>query len=197
MSLHQNHYFTTKDLVTIAGVASMGGVASTYLGYMGHLLGAATGIPLLSQLTVGFHVLWLVLILALLNKVGSGLLCALVDNLIQFLMGSHIGLLVLPIGILQGILAEIGFWTARRLGLMPAMLLAGGLSSIAHILFFQTAFHQFGPLAIALGMGAVAFVAGAFLGGLFPYSVAMVLQRAAVAKVNGMAPEIGKRSARK
>ncbi|MGC9195847.1 MAG: ECF transporter S component [Syntrophobacteraceae bacterium] len=197
MSLHAKHYFGTKDLVTIAGVACMGGVASTYMGYIGHLLGAATGIPVLSQVTVGLHVLWLVLILALLNKKGSGLLCALVDNLIQFLMGSHIGILVLPIGILQGILAEVGFWTARRLGLMPAMLLAGGLSSIAHILFFQTAFHQFGPLAIALGMGVVAFVAGAFLGGLFPYSVAVVLQRTAVAKVSGIAPAFEKRQAAK
>ncbi|MDR3555387.1 MAG: ECF transporter S component, partial [Syntrophobacteraceae bacterium] len=97
MPLPSKYYFGTKDLVTIAVLACMGAVASTYLGYIGHMLGSATGIPVLSQLFTGLHVFWVVLILALVNKKGSGVLCAVVDNLIQFLMGSHIGVLVLPV----------------------------------------------------------------------------------------------------
>lgn len=187
MPLPSKYYFGTKDLVTIAVLACMGAVASTYLGYIGHMLGSATGIPVLSQLFTGLHVFWVVLILALVNKKGSGVLCAVVDNLIQFLMGSHIGVLVLPVGLLQGVLAEAGFWPLKRVGLVPAMMLAGGLGSIAHILLFQFGFHPFGPREIALGLGVVAFASGTCFGGLFPYGAALILQRGGVARVNGIA----------
>ena len=193
MTLTTKHYFRTKDLVTIAVLACLGAIASTYLGYIGHMLGSATGIPLASQLFDGLHVFWVVLTLALVNRKGSGLLCAVVDNLIQFLMGSHIGVLVLPVGLMQGILAEVGYWPASGLGLVPAMVLAGGLSSIAHIILFQLTFHPFGPTSVALGFGAVAFASGACLGGLFPYSAAVILQKAGVARMRGIAPATGKR----
>ncbi len=172
----------------------MGAVSSTYLGYIGHMIGSATGIPVLSQLFGGLHVFWVVLTLALVNRKGSGLLCAAVDNLIQFMMGSHIGVLVLPVGLLQGLLAETAYWPTRGLGLAPAMALAGGLSSISHIILFQLAFHQFGPRGIALGMGAVAFASGASLGGLFPYGAAVILQKAGAARVVGLTPASGDRA---
>ena len=186
MTLPSKHYLGTKELVTIAVLACMGAVASTYLGYLGHMVGSATGIPVLSQMFTGLHVFWVVLVLALVDKMGAGVLCAVLDNLVQFLMGSHIGILVLPVGLLQGVLAEAGFWAFRRLGLPPAMLLAGGLGSIAHIIFFQFAFHRFGPGWIAWGMAAVAFPSGVCLGGWFPYGAALVLQRAGVARIRGL-----------
>ncbi|MDR3569987.1 MAG: ECF transporter S component [Syntrophobacteraceae bacterium] len=195
MTLPAKHYLETKELVTIAVLACMGAVASTYLGYIGHMLGSATGIPFLSQLLTGLHVFWVVLVLALVDKKGAGLLCAVLDNLVQFLMGSHIGILVLPVGLMQGLLAETGYWTFRRLGLVQAMLLAGGLGSISHIILFQVAFHQFGTPAIALGLAAVAFPSGVCLGGIFPYGAALILHRAGVVRIPGLAPTGAKRKA--
>ena len=195
MTLPTKHYLGTKELVTISVLACMGAVASTYLGYIGHMLGSATGIPVASQILTGLHVFWVVLVLALVNKKGSGLLCAVVDNLIQFLMGSHIGVLVLPVGLLQGLLAEAGYWPLRRLGLRPAMALAGGLGSISHIILFQWPFHLYGPRPFAIGMGVIAFASGAILGGLFPSGVAVVLQRAGVARVAALNPAAGKQQA--
>lgn len=179
MTLTTKHYFRTKDLVTIAVLSCMGAIVSTYFGYVGHMLGNATGIPYASQLFTGLHTFWLVLILALVNRKGSALLGATLDNVIQFLLGSHIGIWVLPVGILQGILAELAYWPFRRLSLFLAMVLAGGFSSISAIIIMQFVFHRF-PAVIVRGLGAVAFVSGVFWAGIFPFVTVGVLRRAGI-----------------
>jgi ABC-type thiamin/hydroxymethylpyrimidine transport system permease subunit len=180
MSMMTKHYFRTKDLVTIAALACLGALASTYLGYIGRMLGTATGIPYASQLLTGLHSFWLLLTLALVNKKGSALLGATLNNVVQFFMGSHIGIWVLPIGILQGLLAEIGYWPLRRLSVPLAMVLAGGLSSTSHIIIMQVIFHLFGPAWIAWSLGAVAFASGACWAGIFPYITVGLLRRAGI-----------------
>ncbi len=177
----KKHYFGTKDLVTIAVLSSLGAIASTYLGYIGQLLGTATGIPFGGQLVTGLHVLWLLLILALVNKPGSALLGAILDNFVQFLMGSHLGVWVLPVGLVQGILAEVGYWPLRGFSLSLAMALSGGLSSISSVIVLQVALHPFGPIAIVESLCALAFASGAFWGGLFPYMILGILHRAGIA----------------
>jgi energy-coupling factor transport system substrate-specific component len=180
MSMMRKHYFRTKDLATIAALACLGAITSTYLGYMGRMLGAATGIPYASQILTGLHSFWLILMLALVNKKGSALLGAALNNTVQFLMGSHLGIWVLPVGILQGLLAEIAYWPLRRLSAPLAMVLAGGLSSISHIVIMQMVFRLFGPAVIVGSFGAVAFASGAFWAGIFPFITVKLLRRAGI-----------------
>lgn len=185
MASTTKHYFRTKDLVTVAVLGCLGAIASTYLGYMGQMLGTTTGIPYASQLLTGLHSFWLILTLALVNKKGSALLGAALNNSMQFLMGSHLGIWVLPIGLLEGLLAEVGYWPLRRLSLLLAMVLSGGLSSISVIILMQLVFQRFGPSIIVLSVGAVAFASGVCWAGLFPYVTVGILQRAGVARVYG------------
>jgi hypothetical protein len=47
--MRRKRYFRTKDLVTIAVLSCLGAVMSTYVGYLGRMLGTVTGVPLASQ----------------------------------------------------------------------------------------------------------------------------------------------------
>ncbi len=62
----------------------------------------------------GLHVFWLILVLALVDKKGAGLVAAILDNVVQFMMGSRLGVFVLPVGLLEGIFAELGYWPLKR-----------------------------------------------------------------------------------
>lgn len=120
------HYFSTKNLLTIALLGCLGAALSTYVGYLARAFGSAIGLPVGGQLLTGLHVFWLILVLALVDKKGAGLLAAILDNVVQFLMGSHLGIFVLPVGLLQGIFAELGYWPLKRYSRFLAFLLAGG-----------------------------------------------------------------------
>ncbi len=170
--------------MTIAVLACLGAIVSTYLGYVGRLLGTVTGIPVAGQALTGLHTFWFVLMLALVKKKGSALLGATLDAVVEFLMGSHIGVWVLPVGILEGLLAEIGFWPFRRIGLFPAMVVAGGLGSISHLFIMPFVLHRFAPLVLLLGLGAVAFVSGLFWAGVFPYVTVGFLRRSGVVSLS-------------
>ncbi|HXP96698.1 MAG TPA: ECF transporter S component [Telmatospirillum sp.] len=181
----RKHYFKTRDLVTIAILGCLGAVMSTYLGYIGQMIGTMTGIPYGSQVLTGLHVFWLVLILAVVDKKGAGLLGGCLNNIVQFLMGSHIGIWVLPVGVLQGLLAEIGYWPLKRLNRTAAMMLAGGLSAIAHIVVMQVVVMRINSAVIVLSLGGIAFVSGVCWGGLFTRFVVSLLQKIGLVRRSG------------
>lgn len=67
------YYFSTRDLLTIAILASLGGVMSTYVGYVANVINRLVGVPFgAGQVVAGLHILWIVLILAITGKKGLG-----------------------------------------------------------------------------------------------------------------------------
>jgi ABC-type thiamin/hydroxymethylpyrimidine transport system permease subunit len=179
------HYFSTRDLVTIALLGSLGAALSTYVGYLASAVGSSIGLPAGGQLLTGLHVFWLILVLALVDKKGAGLLVAILDSVVQFMMGSHVGILVLPMGLLEGLFAELGYWPLKRYSRILSFLLAGGLSAWSNLLVVHLAFNMFGTQALFRLVSICAFVSGTVFAGLLPYSVIKILQRAGlVAKTN-------------
>ena len=179
------HYFGTRDLLIIALFSGLGAVLSTYVGYLGQTFGAMTGIPGGGQLFTGLHVFWVILVLAIVDKKGAGLLAAILDNTVQFLMGSHLGIIVLPVGLLQGICAEIGYWPLKRISRIVALLVAGGLSGWSNLLVHQIAFNRFGNRYLFGIVSLCSSVSGIAFGGFLPWYVHRILMKTGLIPLQG------------
>jgi ABC-type thiamin/hydroxymethylpyrimidine transport system permease subunit len=177
------YYFSTKNLVTIALFGSLGAALSTYVGYLAKAVGSSVGLPAGGQLLTGLHVFWIILVMGLVDKKGAGLLVAILDNVVQFMMGSHLGIFVLPMGLIEGLFAELGFWPLKRYSRLLSYLLAGGLGAWSNLLVVNVAFNMFGTRALFQVVSIAAFLSGITFAGLLPYSVIKILQYAGLVAV--------------
>jgi ABC-type thiamin/hydroxymethylpyrimidine transport system permease subunit len=164
----------------IAVLCCLGAVMSTYVGYIGKAFASMTGIPYGGQLLSGLHIFWIILILALVNKKGAGLLAGVLDNVVQFLLGSHLGFWVLPVGIMEGLFAEIGFWPLKKYSHVLALVVAGALSSWSNLLISQFAFNSFGGITVFGIISVYALISGAIFGGCLTYAIYKILQSAGI-----------------
>lgn len=171
------YYFSTRQLLIISLFSGLGAVLSTYVGYLGRTFGSMTGLPAGGQLFTGLHVFWVMLALSVVDKKGAGLLAAIFDNVLQFLMGSHLGILVLPVGLLEGIFAELGYWPLRKLSRIAALLVAGGLSSWSNLLVHQVAFNRFGNAYLFGIVSFCSLISGIVFGGLLAYYIHGILKK--------------------
>src|SRR5208337_857 len=176
------YYFSTKDIVLIAILCCLGGVTSTFIGYIGSTFGSLTGIPMGGQALAGLHVFWLVLIMAIVNKKGCGSLAGLLKGFVEFITGSHLGILAIPTSFLEGIFAEIGFWPFKKYSRTVAFVIAGGLGSWANVLVTQTLFSQFPGIYMFGSFSVFAFVSGLIFGGYMSLGIYRVLVEAGVVK---------------
>jgi len=184
--LARKYYFSTRQLLIIALFSCLGAVLSTYVGYIGQAFGAMTGLPVGGQLFTGLHVFWVTLVLSIVDKKGAGLLAAILDNVLQFLMGSHLGILVLPVGLLEGIFAELGYWPLRRLSRISACVIAGGLGSWSNLLVHQVAFNRFGSVYLFGIVSVCALASGLAFGGFLPWYIHNILQKTRLISEAGM-----------
>ena len=188
--LARRHYFSTRNLVTIALLGGLGAALSTYVGYMARAFGSAIGLPFGGQMLTGLHVFWLILALALVDRKGAGLLTAILDNAVQFMMGSHLGVFVLPVGLLQGIFAELGYWPLKRYSRWLAFMVAGGASAWSNLLVIHFAFNMFGTRSLFRIVSVCAFASGVVFAGLLALAVVKILSSAGlIAKQTPLAAE--------
>jgi energy-coupling factor transport system substrate-specific component len=196
LRLASRHYFSTRQLLTLALFSGLGAVLSTYVGYIGQSFGSLTGLPFGGQIFTGLHVFWITLVLAVVDKKGAGLLAAILDNALQFLIGSHLGILVLPVGLLEGIFAEIGYWPLRRLSTIAALVLAGGLGSWSNLLVHQVAFNRFGSVYVFGIVSLCALISGMIFGGFLTWQIRRILEKTGLIPSTGRpAPSIAREAA--
>lgn len=175
------YYFTTKDLLLTALLCCLGGVTSTYVGYIGSTLGSLTGIPMAGQLISGLHIFWIVLVLAVVDKKGSGALAGLLKGFVEFIAGSHLGVLVLPTSLLEGIFAEIGFWPFKKYRTI-AYVIAGGLGSWANLLVTNTLFNAFPGIQLFGTLSVFSFLSGMIFAGYMGLGIVRILEGAGMTK---------------
>ena len=165
----------------IAILCCLGGVTSTYIAYIASALGSLTGLPVGGQMLSGLHVFWLVMILAIVNKKGSGALAGLLKGFVEFVTGSHLGILALPTSFLEGIFAEIGFWPFKKYRTL-SFIIAGGLGSWANILVTQTIFNSFPGIYMFGTFSLFSLVSGMVFGGYMTLGIVRILTDAGVIK---------------
>jgi energy-coupling factor transport system substrate-specific component len=173
------YYFSTRDLLLIAILGCLGGVLSAYAGYVGSTLGSLTGIPFSGQLISGIHVLWIVLIMGMVGKKGSGTLAGLIKGFVEFVSGSHLGIFVVLLSVAEGVFAEAGFWPLRRYRTL-SYLVAGGLGSLANVLLQQLLWDKFGALPLLALVSVFAVASGIVFGGCLALGIANTLYGASV-----------------
>jgi len=68
----QRYYYSTRDLLMMAALAALGGLASTYINFIGDFFQSLFGFAGTNQWAAGLHVLWLILAVGLTKKLGAG-----------------------------------------------------------------------------------------------------------------------------
>jgi energy-coupling factor transport system substrate-specific component len=99
---------TTVDIVLMAILAIVNGVAMTYLAMLNQVLTALGG-PILTSVTLGFYSISGVLAGYIIRKPGAAFLTLTLSGFVQVLSGNPNGLISLVATITDGIGAELGY----------------------------------------------------------------------------------------
>jgi energy-coupling factor transport system substrate-specific component len=176
------YYFSTRDLLVIAILASLGGVLSAYVGYLGNMVNHLVGVPYgAGQIMGGLHILWMVLILAITGKKGSGALAGLLKGFVEFISGSHLGIFVVLLSLAEGIFTEIGYWPFQKHRKL-AYIIAGGLGSFANVLVFQVVYQVYDNVFLFAAVSLLALISGLVFAGFFAGGVMDNLEDAGIVR---------------
>ena len=188
-------YWKNRDLLIIAVLSGVGGVMSTYVGYLGNLLNRMLGVPFgAGQFVAGLHVFWIILAAALVRKKGTATATGLLKGIIEMLTGSTHGIAIVLISLVQGFLADLLLLLFRKHSL-AAYMVAGGFASASNVILFQLLYFSGAPIHFLLFISGLAFLSGMLLGGSFAHHVLeMVLQARPIRMTGDVAGEMRKAS---
>ena len=171
-----------RDLVLIALLAAVGGVLSTYVGYLGNLVNRLVGVPFgAGQLIAGLHVIWPLLARGLVGRFGSGSLTGLTKGAIEFLSGGTHGVVILLVSLAEGLLVDLGLGLSRRRTL-PLNMLAGAVASASNVFVFQAIYFSGIPPAALWAMVGLSLLSGAFFGGYLAWDIEQMLTASGVVR---------------
>ncbi len=185
-------YFSTRDLLIMAVLAALGGVASTYINTLSDAVQAMLGFPGATQWAAGLHVIWIVLAMAITGKPGTGTLTGILKGGVELLSGNSHGIIILLIDVVAGLLVDFGFLLFRNKRSLFAYLLAGGLATGSNVLVFQifaTLPSNILAATAILILFLVAFVSGVVFAGLIPSLLVNALSKAGVVRIQQLTPK--------
>jgi energy-coupling factor transport system substrate-specific component len=162
------YYFTTKDLVTIALLSALGGVLSTYIGYLGNMVNHIIGVPFgAGQFMAGLHVIWIMLALGITRKKGAATATGILKGVIELFLGSTHGVVIVVVSLVQGLIPDLVLFRDRSKADRNPMTyaLAGGLSSATNVVVFYTFFLAGVPLVLIAMLCMLAAASGIIFGG--------------------------------
>ncbi len=165
-----------RDLVLAALLAAVGGVLSTYIGYIGNLINRLFGVPFgAGQLIAGLHIIWPLLARALTRRFGSGTLTGAAKGLVEFLAGGTHGVVIVLVSLIEGLIVDVGMSLTRRPRL-AVMMAAGGLASASNVFLFQALYFSGISLGFIWFMAGLAAISGAVLGGMLSWDLLRMLR---------------------
>jgi ABC-type thiamin/hydroxymethylpyrimidine transport system permease subunit len=177
---------TTRDIVTIAILAALGGALSTFVGYLGNLINLGLGVPFgAGQFLAGIHVFWLVLMRVIIPRHGVGTAGGLLKGTVELFTGSTHGIVIVLVSLIQGILIDIG----AGLGGNPnqehsdprfVWSISAGIASASNVWVFQLLYFSDVPLAYLVVMTVLAFSSGVIFAGYFAWETLQFLNESGV-----------------
>jgi energy-coupling factor transport system substrate-specific component len=190
-------YFTTRDLVTIAILSALGGVLSTYIGYLGNLVNVALGLPFgAGQIMAGLHIYFMILAYAIVGKFGTGTTVGLLDGTVELFSGSTHGIVIVVVALIEGILVDLTLAVFRK----PTTLgycIAGALASMSNVFTFQIIYFSGVPIVYILLIALMAAVSGAVFAGYFGRGSYQILVQSSIVKAKETPPVAKKLSLQK
>jgi ABC-type thiamin/hydroxymethylpyrimidine transport system permease subunit len=179
-------YFSTRDLLIMAVLAAMGGVTSTYVNTLGDATQAALGFPGATQWAAGLHTIWIVLVMGILRKTGSGTVMGILKGAVELMSGNSHGVIILLINLIAGLMVDFGFFIFRDKRSIAPYLVAGVLSAGSNVIVFQlfaTLPANIVAMSAILVLTAVAAISGLVFSGFAPFYLVNTLVKANVVKL--------------
>jgi len=187
--------WTLRELLIVAVLGAVFGVL--YLGWVQiWLVAQAIFGAVTMDVFMGFWFIVSMIAAAIIRKPGAALLSEFLAALMQLLLGSPAGLLLLVSGLVQGAGAEAVFAATRwRRYSLPVLMLAGVGAAIASFAYTWIRF-DYGALApgLLVTMFVLRCLSGALLGGLLGHLVTQALYKTGV--LSGLAIDREKRLGR-
>ena len=174
---------STKDLVTIALLSALGGVLSTYVGYLGNLMNHIVGVPFgAGQFMAGLHVLWIILAIGITKKKGAGTVTGALKGVVELFTGSTHGIVIVVVSLMQGVVADMVLFSdkAKDRRSFFSYSAAGGLSAAVNVIVFQTLFFAGVPWILILILCMLACASGMIFGGWLSVEMLEALEEAGV-----------------
>ncbi len=173
--MSQKQYFTTRELITVAVLSALGGVLSTYIGYLGNLINRVFVVPFgAGQLLAGLHVFWMILAYAITGKPGTGTLAGILKGMVEFLSGSTHGIPIILVSSIEGILVDLSINVFRKPSTL-AFCFAGAVASMSNVLVFQILYFSGVPVAYLMLIASVAALSGVIFAGYLGMGTHQVL----------------------
>jgi energy-coupling factor transport system substrate-specific component len=187
--MKKGYYFTTKDLLFIAGFSAIGGLASTYVNMIGDFFQSLLGFAGTTQWAAGLHILWILLAVGIVNKPGTAVLTGILKGIVELLSGNTHGVLVLIVDVVAGLIVELVFFLPMINKFMKSII-AGGLAAMSNVFVFQI-FASVPADSLAfwsmLAVAGMALLSGIVFGGILSH---LVLKN--LAKTGIIAPDLAK-----
>jgi ABC-type thiamin/hydroxymethylpyrimidine transport system permease subunit len=174
---------STKDLVTIALLSALGGVLSTYVGYLGNLMNHMIGVPFgAGQFMAGLHVLWIILAIGITKKKGTGTVTGLIKGMVELFTGSTHGIVTVFVSLVQGVVADVVLFSdkAKERRDYSTYAIAGALASATNVIVFQTLFFSGVPLILIAMLCMLAGASGMIFGGWLSIEMLGALEQAGI-----------------
>lgn len=195
VEMTENKAWSLREILIVAVLGAV--FAVLYLGWVQvWLVAQAIFGAVTMDVVMGFWFVVSIVAAAIIRKPGAALISEILAAVVEVLMGSPAGLMLIVAGAIQGIGAEAVFAATRWKNYsLPVLLLAGAGSGVTS--FIYTWFlMDYG--ALQPGLLVVMFVlrctSGALLGGLVGRIIVEALYRTGV--LSGLAIDHDKRSAR-
>lgn len=179
--MSRQYHLTTKDLVTIALLSALGGVLSTYIGYLGNLVNHIFGVPFgAGQFLAGLHVVWIILATGITRKKGAATTTGFVKGLVELFMGSTHGIVIVLVSLVQGAIVDFVLFSSKaKAERSPIMYgLAGALASASNVIVFQVFFFSGVPIVLILMICMLAAASGIIFCGWMGTEMLASLERA-------------------
>jgi ABC-type thiamin/hydroxymethylpyrimidine transport system permease subunit len=156
--------FKTRDLALIIILSALGGGVSVLVGYAGNLMKALPILPMgAPQILSGVHVLWILLAGLLIRRTGAATLTGAVKGLVELTLFSVHGVQVLPVSIVEGLVAELVLGALG--GDSPLKVsVAGGLSASSNVVVMWVLLLQSLPLPVIAFMWLLSLMSGLTVG---------------------------------
>lgn len=187
--------WTLREILIVAVLGAVFGVL--YLGWVQvWLVAQAIFGPVTMDVVMGFWFIVSIIAAAIIRKPGAALLSEFLAALVQVLLGSPAGLLLLVTGLVQGAGAEAVFAARRWRNYRLPVLMAAGVGSAVFSFVYTWIRFDYGSLApgLLVAMFVIRCLSGALLGGFAGHLVVRALYRTGV--LSGLRIDHDLRSAR-
>lgn len=177
----RDNSWTLREILIVAVLGAVFGVL--YLAWVQvWLISQAILGPVTMDVVMGFWFIVSIIAAAIIRKPGAALLSEVLTALVQILLGSPAGLLLIVTGIVQGAGAEAVFAATRwRNYRLPVLMLAGIGAAVFSFIYTWIRF-DYGALApgLLIAMFVLRCLSGALLGGLAGHLVTEALYKTGV-----------------